>query len=159
MVFLIGEIIIKLKKKAIRAITKTHKYAHTDALFKLCNVLKLEDIVIIQELKFFYNFENGMLPKYFYLECFLIKYEGSKYNTRQNLQLKPYISRLCLKSLKYNIPNTVNCCKTNIISKVQTHSMDGFNSYFKKMTIQSYQVQCTIVNCYSCYISQQQSLD
>ena len=39
-----------------------------------------------------------------------------------------------------------------ISSKVFTHSKKGFSSYVKNIIIETYEVQCNIVNCVSCRI-------
>ena len=39
-----------------------------------------------------------------------------------------------------------------ISAKVFTHSKKGFSSYVKNIIIETYEVQCNIVNCVSCRI-------
>jgi len=149
-----AEKIIKLQKRAIRVITNKHKAAHTDKLFKFCNILKFKDIIVSQELKFYYNYTHNNLPKFFYISNFIQIYEPSRYNTRQNPHLRLKVSRLQLTSLKYDIPNTINCCKPNILEKLSTHSIDGMHTYFKKVTIETYgQELCLTADCYACQFS------
>ncbi len=56
--------IFKLQKKAMRIINVSKYNAHTDPLFKNGKLLKIEDILKLNELKFYYKFENGSLPNY-----------------------------------------------------------------------------------------------
>ena len=55
----------KLQKKAIRIITVNKYNAHTEPLFKSLNILKLKDMFLLNQLKFYYNFINNKLPHYF----------------------------------------------------------------------------------------------
>ncbi len=55
---------LKKQNKNIRIISIS-KYAHTEPLFKNLKLLKVEDIPKLNELKFYYKFENELLPNYF----------------------------------------------------------------------------------------------
>ena len=145
-----GEKIYKLQKRAIRTITCRRKFAHVDPLFKLCNLTKLSDTIHIEEVKFFYKHEKGTLPGYFYNDTFIQRFVVTRYNTRQNLILKPLVSRLSLHSLKYSICNTVNGCKSNVVTKVYTHSLLGLAKYIKRIAIDGYNERCDIADCFSC---------
>ena len=57
--------ITQLQKRAIRVITLSKYLAHTEPLFKNLNILKVEDIFRLQQLKFYYRFINVTLPDYF----------------------------------------------------------------------------------------------
>ena len=48
--------IIKLQKKAIRIISVTKYNSHTEPLFKSLSVLKVEDLLKVQILRFYYKF-------------------------------------------------------------------------------------------------------
>ncbi len=51
-------------KKTIK-INSARKYnAHTDPIFKQLKLLKVKDILKLQELKFVYKFDKGQLPHY-----------------------------------------------------------------------------------------------
>ena len=147
-----GNSISQLQKKAIQTITKQHRCAHTEPLLKCCNILNFKGLIETQELKFYFKYENQLLPQFFY-EQFLVKYESTHYNTRQIMIIKPIVSRLSLSSLRYNIAETVNSCKPLILEKVYTHCLDGFSKYYKNDTLDAYTVECHIENCYSCQVS------
>ncbi len=56
------ERIIKLKKKIVR-ITSLSKYnTHTKPIFKSVKLLKLTDILKLQDLKIYYKYKNNKLP-------------------------------------------------------------------------------------------------
>ncbi len=44
------------------------------------------------------------------------------------------------------INTTPNC----ILDKIETHSLQGYTGYFKKITLESYQIDCLIPHCYIC---------
>ena len=54
----------KLQKKAVRIICLSKCNAHTDPLFKSLNLLKVEHILKLQELKLYHKFSNNKLPVY-----------------------------------------------------------------------------------------------
>ena len=56
--------IVKLQKKAVRIISLSKYNAHTEPIFKNLRLLKVNDILKQQELKFYYKFKHGLLPKY-----------------------------------------------------------------------------------------------
>ena len=146
--------ISNLQKKAVRVISNCHRHAHTDPLFKFCNILKLDDLLRLEELKLFFKFENGLLPDFFYRESFIEKFTpNSQHYTRLNYIVRPQVSRLALKSLKFNLTLTINTCETIIIDKVHTHSIQGFSLYIKNKIISAYRETCEVPHCYSCQVS------
>ena len=56
--------ITKLQKKAIKIIYVTKYNSHTEPLFKILCVLKVEDLLKIQILRFYYKFMHKQLPAY-----------------------------------------------------------------------------------------------
>ena len=56
--------ITTLQKKAIRLIYVTKYNLHTEPLFKSLSVLKVEDLLKIQILRFYYKFMHKQLPVY-----------------------------------------------------------------------------------------------
>ena len=57
--------IFKVQKKSLRAISSARCDAHTEPLFRNCNLLKIEDIHTVQQFKFFYKLTHKELPEYF----------------------------------------------------------------------------------------------
>ena len=55
----------ELQKRIIRIITQSKYKSHCDSLFKVLELLKIEDLYELNCLKFLYNFKKGLLPKYF----------------------------------------------------------------------------------------------
>ncbi len=56
--------ITKLQKKAMRIISVSKYKAHTSPIFKRLKLLKIEDIIKLNEMKFYYQYENGNLPDF-----------------------------------------------------------------------------------------------
>ena len=54
-----------LLKKAIRIINKSHFFSHTDPIFRKLNVLKIDDLHYVQQLKNYFKYTNNCLPVYF----------------------------------------------------------------------------------------------
>ena len=142
--------ITQLQKRAIRVITLSKYLAHTEPLFKNLNILKVEDIFRLQQLKFYYRFINVTLPDYF----LSLSFSGNthQYRTRKRHELQPIRihHEFAKKSLLYSIPVIINSCHPNLKEKIYTHSLSGFTHYFKYITIENYNIHCSIENCYVC---------
>ncbi len=54
----------KLLKMIIRILSRSKYNAHTEPIFKELKLLKLEDILKLQELKLYYKYKNNKLPHY-----------------------------------------------------------------------------------------------
>ena len=142
----------KLQKRAIRIITKSKHNAHTDPLLKKCNMLKIKDIFQIEEWKFYFKFKNGSLPQYFMQFALPRQQDVHTHATRtSHLLTIPHVKyEFSKSSIKYRLPKLVNDTPHNILSKINTHSLQGFKFYLKRTFINSYHEICTIPNCYVC---------
>ena len=144
--------LIKIQKKAIRVICNTKYNAHTEPLFKNREILKLTDLIKLNELRFCYKFETGTLPKYF-LTSYVTKNEEVHSNNASQLHLYriPRVkNKLAKKNTKFRICNTYNNCPESIRSKIYTHSLKGFINYIKYYCLHNYRNECSIVGCYIC---------
>ena len=72
-----------IQKKAIRIITASSYISHTEPLFKQLNLLKVEDILTLQELKFYFKYNQGILPKYLQNWNFIPNSKIHNHNTRK----------------------------------------------------------------------------
>ena len=145
------ERVFKLQKKAVRLITCSKYNAHTEPLFKSLNLLKIEDIFVLNALKFYYKLKHRKLPQYFY-SMFTHNTETHEHNTRYKhitATQKPNTSSgsLCLR---YFLPQLVDKTAKSIIDKVETHSLHGFSTFIKKHIIDNYKEHCEIHQCYIC---------
>ncbi len=141
---------IKCKKKILRIICISKYNARTEPLFKSLNLLNVCDILQLQLLKFYYKYKNRTLPYYLAQLPFLTQAVIHDHSTRAQNQLrtnKPnHEHARC--SIRYQIPKVINSRPMEILTKINTHSLQGFSRYIKHTIIQSYQELCTIQNCY-----------
>ena len=70
-----------IQKKAMRIITASGYISHTEPLFKQLNLLKVEHILTLQELKFYFKYNQGILP--IYLQNFISNSKIHNHNTRK----------------------------------------------------------------------------
>ncbi len=146
----ICEIITKLQKRLVRILSLSKYNSHPEPIFKIPKLLKVNHIIKLQELKFYYKYEMNLLPHY--LESLPFQLNTNRYETRSLnncFQWKP-MHEYAKKCVQYNIPNTVNNITTNVIDTIYTHNMQGFTGYEKQSILQFYQQSCTIPNCYIC---------
>ena len=54
------------QKRLIRVVTCSKYNAHTDPLLKNIQILKLQDLLDLNALKFYYRYQHGNLPSFFY---------------------------------------------------------------------------------------------
>ena len=60
-----SERIFKLQKKAVRLIILAKFNAHSEPIFKSLNLLKVQDIFEICQMKFYHNYLDKKLPHFF----------------------------------------------------------------------------------------------
>ena len=144
--------ILKLQKKAMRIIKLCKYNAHTDPLFKSLNLLKVQDIFKVFQMKFYHKYTNGKLPNYFDDMPLSLNNERYEYNTRIRYQIHTcqVNHEFAKKSLRYCLPNTINSLPSLVKEKIFTHSIKGFSLYFKNALIKNYTDICTIPDCYVC---------
>ena len=144
--------ILQLQKKVIRIISLSNYNAHTEPLFKSLNILKVNDIFNLSQLKFYYNLSNNKLPFYFQqLHLIHINEIHGHYTRGSNTIQPPRIRHeFAKKCLRYSLPILISTTTESILSKVYTHSFSGFSSYVKHDFIKNYIELCNIQNCYIC---------
>ncbi len=82
MVYFKCQKVTKLQWKVIRILTVRKYNAETEPLFKKLKLLKVNDILKFQELKFYYKFKNNQLPHYMQSLPFYPSIETHNYATR-----------------------------------------------------------------------------
>ncbi len=144
--------IIKLQKPAVRIVSLSKYNAHTEPILKNLNLLKVKDILKLQELKFFYKYKNNMLPSYLQDMPFNPNVEKHTYHTRQKHDIQQPLAKheFAKKCIRFDLPQIINSTPNIIKEKVFTHSLQGFSWYVKRYMLQTYQDICTIENCYIC---------
>ncbi len=120
----------------------------------------------LNELKFYYKFENELLPNYFKKTQehnanigteqthFTLKQNNQihQYNTRQknNLHIPRSNKLFTSKCIRHNIPITVNSSPEYLLNKIYSHSIELFAKSIKELYINKYSNTCFIANCYIC---------
>ena len=144
--------ILKLQKRAVRTIVKQKYNAHTDPIFRKLQILKVDDLKRMCELKFYHKYVNNSLPEYFLTNFISTNNDVHNRLTRNSDKLVvPVHRRQCFRSgLRFTIVKTVNESSDNVISKCSTHSLNSFSKYVKNKYINNYSLMCTRQNCYIC---------
>ena len=122
------------------------------ALFKQINLLKVNDICKLNEIKFYYKLVHKQQPQYFKSFTHEANSDIHGHNTRSRDKLHfPKTKHDFAKiNLRYRILQTINELPETVTSKVYTHSINGVTNYAKQYFISGYKKQCTIGNCYIC---------
>ena len=143
----------KIQKRIIRTITCSKYNAHTEPLLKALDILKIEDTLKLNTLKFYYKYIHGTLPSYFY--TYNIETQGAhhSHDTRQQHQLRTNLTRTKYadNTLRNHLPVLVNDTPLHILQKIRTHSIYGFSSSVKQYYLHMYRIDCSIPNCYVCH--------
>ena len=142
----------KLLKKALRIITLSKFHSHTAPLFKQCNLLMFKDVLEMHELKCYHKLIHNKLPAYLLTWNIIPNTSIHNHSTRRCNEIHIIGTRhdFAKRCLKNNLANTLNKTLQTVKDKLVTHSLQGFANYAKQITIQNYNVECSIANCYSC---------
>ncbi len=145
----------KLQKKIIRILSCRKYIAHTEPIFKELKLLKLEDILKLQELKLYYKCKNDKLA--YYLQNLPSEPNTKTHDHATRIQHnihQPKTNHVYAKyCVRFDVPSVINSSPKAIQYKIDTHSLQGFTRYIKNYILQSYQEICTVVNCYICGVS------
>ncbi len=144
--------VFKLQKKVVRILSLSKYNAHTEPIFKKIKLLKIRDILKLQELKFYYKYKKNKLPYYLQSLPFNPNTETHYHSTRIQHDIHQPLSKHVFgkNCVRFDIPMTINNCPNSILDKINTHSLQGFSRYIKAHFLESYKENCTIVDCYVC---------
>ncbi len=97
----------------IRILSLSKYNAHTDALFKQLTLLKANDILKLQELKFYYKYKNNKLSHYLQTLPFHANTKTHDHDTRIKHHIhhprgKHVFAKNCAR---FDIPRIVNNCE------------------------------------------------
>ncbi len=88
----------KIPKRVIRIINLSKYNDHTEPIFKKLKQLKIENILILNEIIFYYKLENGKLPAYFLNQLTVNNIQSKKCDTNFSLKLNNEIHEHNTKS-------------------------------------------------------------
>ena len=125
--------------------------AHTEPLLKGCNILKFEDIFKLSCLKLYHKYINRMLPSFFN-NIFTMNTDIHLFETRNrdNPHYFPYNREGASKRNRHSMPNLINLLCADVRLKINSLNLKQFMSFYKSVTIASYDASCTIPGCYVC---------
>ena len=96
----------KLQKRAIRFISSASRFAHTHPIFKRLNLLKLDEIFVLNVMMFMFNFKHYLLPQVFN-DMFLLNSSVHSHSTRQQNMYHNLPWRLQIRSKSIRIQGTL----------------------------------------------------
>ena len=114
-----GSRILRIQKKAVRIITLNRYNSHTEPLFKTLQILKIDDQLKLQELKFFYKYSHDNVPVYLLNWNIIPNYNIHSHDTRKatNIHTSMIRHEFAKKSLKYNLPHIINDTPELVLEK------------------------------------------
>ena len=142
----------KLQKRFARIISSSKYNAHSEPLFKVLDILKIEHLFSQSCLKFVYKFKNSQLPKYFLsLQC-VPRSSIHDHDTRNASQIDTVYTRthMAAKCIRSQLPLVLNDTPEVILNKINTHSIQGFSFFVKQYYLSKYTTQCHEIACYVC---------
>ena len=106
----------------------------------MLKLLKITDLYKQQTLKFYFKFVNNMLPCYFMEMDLKQSTEIHHHNTRNSKNLFHIRTNKHStdNSIRHQVIQTVNNTSDMIITKINTHSLHGFNRYIKIKILEDY---------------------
>ena len=141
-----------IQKRAVRILTGSKYNSHTEPLFKQTNLLKVNDICKLNEIKFYYKLVNKQQPQYFNSFTHETNSDIHTHNTRRRNELHIPKTKHDFAKNEFTIQilQTVNELPDIVTSKVYTHSINGLTNYARQYLIAAYKIECTIGNSYTC---------
>ena len=142
--------IINLQKRAVRSIVCAKPAAHTDPIFKKLNILKVEDLISLNQTLFIHKYRAGRLPSSFnnffsniISNSTSTTIKDSDFNFKHNIINQ---DNLCYLP-HYQIVKSWNCTSTSIKCQGEENQ---FKLDYINVKISLYETECYKRNCYSC---------
>ena len=142
----------KLQKRFVRIISSSKYNAHSEPLFKVLDILKIEHLFSQSCLKFVYKFKKSQLPKYFLSFQCVPRSPIHDHDTRDAEQVDTIYTRthMAAKCIRSHLPVILNDTPDMIINKINTHSIQGFSFFIKRYYLSQYTTQCQLRGCFTC---------
>ena len=115
--------IINLQKKALRIITLSNYNSHTEPFHKKLSMLKVDDILKLQQLKFYYKYLHNNLPVYLQNWRIIFNYDIHNYDKLIKNEIYTYITKheFAKKCLRHKLPFLFNNIPTIVKEKLNIH--------------------------------------
>ena len=144
--------LIVLQKRAIRTINKAKYNSHTEPLFKLSQLLKVNDHYKLKCCILCFKKLKNILPQHHNVQLLTrSEYLPTDRNTRQQCDIYIHSVRTELEKrlLNYSVGTTWNSMPDNIKSLV-SFSQATFSKHLKSYFLLQYSITCSVQNCYIC---------
>ena len=140
----------KLQKRFLRIISSSKYNAHSEPLFKVLDILKIESLFWQSCLKFLYKFKKCQLPKYFLSFQCVPRSCIHDHDTRSASNIDTIYTRthMASKCIRSQLPLLINNTPDIILSKIDTHSIQGFSFFIKQYYLSQYITQCQERGCF-----------
>ena len=144
------------RKKAIRVVTNNTYKSHTEPIFKEYGLLNVNDMFLLNKLKFLHKLYHNNLPVYFEGYWEHLTKTKLEYNLRSRMLPVPRIHHVYAESLfVYQLIKILNEFDNSVIIKLKerSHSFPGVSNYVTLKFINNYSDQkiCNnIPDCYAC---------
>lgn len=149
-----ADTILKLQKRAIRAIESAHYRAHTDPLFKKNGLLKLPDLVHRGKLRFAYHYLHSNLPARLQNFDIIRGADIHSYSTRYCSQPRPSSSRtnFTQRRIRHELSKLIIEIEENdeLSDCLKHKNPRPLLKLYAKNCVTDYSVTCKIPQCYSC---------
>ena len=142
----------KLQKRFARIISSSKYNGHSELLFKILDILKIEHLFSQSCLKFVYKFKKCQLPKYFlFFQC-VSRSPIHDHDTRGTERVDTIYTRThtAAKCIRSHLPVLLNDTPAMIINKMNTHNIHGFSFFIKRYHLSQYTTQCQLRGCFAC---------
>ena len=118
---------------------------------KKMDLLKIQDILRLKALKFYFRYTQNQLPQYFQ-NIFAVAPPTHSYFTRgRDVPFLPMPAKNRSKNcIRYFVPKLLQNLPPCVTDKIYTHSYDGFSVYTKNLFVKEYTNVCINPNCYVC---------
>ena len=141
-----------LQKRIIIIICNAHRTASTASLFKQLNLLRFQDINILQIAQFMYKYHHCLLPTVFH-DYFVLNSNVHKHYTRSSARNKYHLPSIKTNNRKFSIKfsgPTVWNNTSNRITSVASWTI--FKEKLRKSIITNYWVCPACVACLLCIL-------
>ena len=135
--------LIKLNKKALRAIANVGCNVHTNPIEKRLKLLSVPDIHQLKLFCLYKKLTDQRLPTYI-----------SKMFDNMSLDEYPNFPKLVKyrNTIRFELPTFLQTTPTVLLDKLHSTSYCYFKSNVKKYIFERYSSLCTIIGCGSCHL-------
>ena len=120
-------------------------------------ILKINNLIDLNCLKFVYNLNKGELPSYFLDFRYEQRSSIHDHDTRFANFIDSKLTRTVMAQncILHHIVTVLNCTPKCILDKIDTHSLQGFTFYIKRYYLDQMTFECSLRQCYICNMQSQ----